>query len=291
MAVITQRTNLAPGLGTAFGEGLTQGYEEEVDRRALQNAIGRLPPNASPQEILKTLVGTKASPAAKQEVFKNLMGAAEFEQKNKQFQQEQEAKTKEAIQKKVDEELKAQEKIKAEKQAVADIVDATPGLTEEQKAQYRGNLNINAAQSLFNEQMKQVGKAERDKAEEEINQKTVQKSFDEMVDLIPKIGRSRVPGSYLGGDIAKRFSQFTSLSGALESLLVEKVNRGTLAKERFKYITETLLPKPSDSQADIEGKLLGLATMLELDPGKLLGKPKEQEKDESGRPPLSSFKR
>lgn len=85
MAVITQRTNLAPGLGTAFGEGLTQGYEEEVDRRALQNAIGRLPPNASPQEILKTLVGTKASPAAKQEVFKNLMGAAEFEQRQKQL--------------------------------------------------------------------------------------------------------------------------------------------------------------------------------------------------------------
>lgn len=92
MAVITQRTNLAPGLGTAFGEGLTQGYEEEVDRRALQNAIGRLPPNASPQEILKTLVGTKASPGAKQEVFKNLMGAAEFEQRSREFSESKKLK-------------------------------------------------------------------------------------------------------------------------------------------------------------------------------------------------------
>jgi hypothetical protein len=43
------------------------------------------------------------------------------------------------------------------------------------------------------------------------------------------------------------------------------VSRGTLSNARFKYITETLLPKPGDRDKEIEGKMIALADLLGLD--------------------------
>ena len=79
---------MAPGLGTALGQGLVQGYEESQDRRALQNAMQGLPKDASPRDILQAMVGLNVSPEAKQTALKNLMGAAEFEEKKRQFGEE-----------------------------------------------------------------------------------------------------------------------------------------------------------------------------------------------------------
>lgn len=125
---------------------------------------------------------------------------------------------------------------------------------------------------------KRANKKTDSKIKEDENSKIVtQKAFDDLAKLIPKVGRSGVIQSKLGYG-SQPYAEFSSLTGALESLLVEKVNKGALSNTRFKYITETLLPKPSDTQSEIKGKLKGLATILELDPSALLGKDEIKEK-------------
>lgn len=128
---------------------------------------------------------------------------------------------------------------------------------------------------------KRANKKTDSKIKEEENSKAVtQKAFDDLAKLIPKVGRSGVLQSKFGYG-SQPYAEFSSLTGALESLLVEKVNKGALSNTRFKYITETLLPKPSDTQSEIKGKLKGLATILELDPSVLLGKDESNEKKDS----------
>lgn len=94
-----------------------------------------------------------------------------------------------------------------------------------------------------------------------------QQSFDRMAELL-NMGNlgfgSEVKGKVFGGKTAEDVGEFNSLSGALESMLVDRVSRGTLSNARFKYITETLLPKPTDREATIRGKMKGLARELGL---------------------------
>jgi len=110
-------------------------------------------------------------------------------------------------------------------------------------------------------------------------QKAGQDSFDRMAELLKskELGLgSKVKGQVFGGKTAEAVGEFESLSGALEAMLVDRVSRGTLSNARFKYITETLLPKPNDREATIRGKLKGLARELDLDPSVLEGKVKKE---------------
>lgn len=117
---------------------------------------------------------------------------------------------------------------------------------------------------------------------------TAQKAFNKMSELVNgnKLGRGSGFKSFFGGETAKQSGKFQSLTGALEALLVDKVNRGTLSNTRFQYITETLLPKPTDSINEIKGKMEGLAEILNLD-ASALGLEKEEQgmiemKDKAG---------
>jgi hypothetical protein len=115
--------------------------------------------------------------------------------------------------------------------------------------------------------------------------KVGQESFNRMSELLRKgnlgLG-SELKGKAFGGETAEDVGEFSSLSGALESMLVDRVSRGTLSNARFKYITETLLPKPTDRQATIKGKMKALARELNLDPSVLLGKSKLEKGDGDG---------
>ncbi len=115
-----------------------------------------------------------------------------------------------------------------------------------------------------------------------------QEPFNKLVDLLEKgnVGRgsSAHPGALLGGETAEDIGEFESLTGALEGALVKEVNKGALSNTRFKYITDTLLPKSGDTQATIRGKLKGLAATLGLDASRLQKKEKStkvKHKDES----------
>lgn len=94
-----------------------------------------------------------------------------------------------------------------------------------------------------------------------------QDSLDRMAQILNegKIGfGSKTKGKIFGGKTAEDVGEFESLTGALESLLVDKVSRGTLSNSRFRYITETLLPKPNDRDATIRGKIKALSKELGL---------------------------
>lgn len=118
-----------------------------------------------------------------------------------------------------------------------------------------------------------------------------QNAFNGIAALINKnnVGRgskalASLPFAY---ETQKDVGEFESLTGGLESMLVDMVNKGTLSNTRFKYITETLLPKPNDPQETIKGKLKGLAQILNLDDSALGGNLSAGAS--RGRPSLSSF--
>jgi hypothetical protein len=103
-----------------------------------------------------------------------------------------------------------------------------------------------------------------------------QKAFNQMASILNKEnvgpiakGKSLIP--FIGSKEAEDIGKFGSLTGGLESMLVEMVNKGTLSNTRFNYITETLLPKPTDRIDTIRGKLKGLAEILGLDASALEG--------------------
>lgn len=98
--------------------------------------------------------------------------------------------------------------------------------------------------------------------------KVGQDAFNRMAELLQQgnLGMgSETLGKVFGGKTAEDVGEFSSLTGALEAMLVDRVSRGTLSNSRFKYITETLLPKATDRQATIKGKLKALSRELGLD--------------------------
>lgn len=141
-------------------------------------------------------------------------------------------------------------------------------------------------------------KFQREEEDSKRVRETGQKSFNGLVGLLKKgnVGYgsgaiSMLPGT---GKTQEDIGKFSTLTGGLESMLVDMVSRGTLSNTRFKYITETLLPKPGDRQEIIRGKLKGLAEILGLDASALgiksSNQPKEMNNNEN-KPSLSSFMR
>lgn len=126
--------------------------------------------------------------------------------------------------------------------------------------------------------VKSSGISKHQQAEE--TKRIGQTSFNRMGELLKegKLGLgSKVKGAVFGGKTAEDVGEFESLTGAIEAMLVDRVNRGTLSNSRFNYITKTLIPRPNDRQATIKGKLKALARELDLDPA-ALGLQKEVEK-------------
>jgi hypothetical protein len=139
-----------------------------------------------------------------------------------------------------------------------------------------------------------AAKLSGEEAEATRSKEISQKAFDRISELIPKVGTQQSILT-LGGRTSESFGEFTSLLGALESRLVELVNKGTLSNTRFNYIKNELLPKANDSQETIRGKMKGLALELDLDPSALTPKKKGKKVTSVGvsgpkdKRPLSSF--
>lgn len=129
---------------------------------------------------------------------------------------------------------------------------------------------------VASEEAKQRSKEIAKHKEKSETKQRSQEAFDRMSEILNSgnIGfgskiKSHIP-TEKGAEAAESVGEFESLSGALESMLVEMVNKGTLSNTRFKYITETLLPKPDDREATIRGKLKGLSKELGLNPKSLM---------------------
>lgn len=133
---------------------------------------------------------------------------------------------------------------------------------------------------------------------------TAQKSLNGIAKLVKEVGVGTDFWSMAGGKTSKAKGKFSALTGGIESMLVDMVSRGTLSDSRFKYITETLMPKPTDTQQEIIGKLEGLSDVLGLDKSEIenlvsqggasaegrspIKNPENKVIDEQGRQPLKS---
>jgi len=176
-----------------------------------------------------------------------------------------------AIEKKAKEEAALKDKATKTAAEVKEILTKA-GETEEEAQRLSTILTPSSANARYRTnvatQKVEDKKTEKQKSEDKEKQ-IAQKAYDNIVQLVPDAGVGTGALSYFGGKNAKTLGEFTSLTGALESILVDKVSRGTLSNARFNYIKDTLLPKATDTQAEIKGKLKGLATILELDDASL----------------------
>lgn len=68
-------------VGEAFGSGFVSSYQNRSDELALQNAISSLPPNASAQDIIKAVTGTRThNPDSKKNMLTNYFEANKQEE-------------------------------------------------------------------------------------------------------------------------------------------------------------------------------------------------------------------
>ncbi len=129
------------------------------------------------------------------------------------------------------------------------------------------------------ESLKAGSKNQKQSAEEEEKNRVKgvgQQAFNGLANLLRKgnvgFGSDLISKLPFAKETPRDIGEFSSLTGGLESMLVDMVSRGTLSNTRFNYITENLLPKPNDRQETIRGKLIGLAEILDLDPSALIGR-------------------
>ena len=215
-------------------------------------------------QVLSQLTGLSfdqlQDPTIRQKAFDFAM---QGHQKEQQFGRESEFKEREASQRAMEAQQLQEQKYKEERRL------------ERQKQGGKGPSASEMKMKKEEEEKKQV----RD---------TAQSSFNTMSSILRKgnIGRGSGVKSFFGGKAAKDTGQFLSASAGLEAMLVDMVSRGALSNSRFKYITETVLPKPTDTDAEIEGKLTSLAELLNLDPSELTGKSTPKE---GGKRPMKEF--
>lgn len=120
-----------------------------------------------------------------------------------------------------------------------------------------------------------VEKFEKRKIEDAKKQKSqllAQNSFNEAADLLKgrNLGGGSGIRSFLGNnDVAHDTAAFNSAMGGLESSMRELVNTGKITDTQFKYITQDLLPKASDKEAAIQGKLEQIGKIIGVDLGEL----------------------
>ena len=309
MVTILPKENDWSGAFESIGRGVSQGIEQtsqrsqqRADEMALQKAVMDLGDNPPADKILKAILGTKThNNKAKQDFFGNALQVENFKEMQRHaketeegIKKKSEATTEIANLKKSQEEAKELAAKTKDKNDSLTLLDSAKIPHEEKKVLREKIDNGEASFAAIKEVLKPNKEDIKNKEEEKAHNLT-QNAFNEIAALVPDVGRSGIVTSKFGGDTAKAFAKFTTLTGALEALLVEQVNRGALSNVRFSYIKNDLLPTPSDTQAEITGKLEGLATILNLDPSVLTGEKGKKEaqpaQGESKRPPLTSFER
>lgn len=106
-----------------------------------------------------------------------------------------------------------------------------------------------------------------------------------------RLGISKSPihlkaNPYLNPQSVEDRAEFDTLNANFEAILKDMVNTGVLSKPRFEYLL-SILPKSSDRDRKIKGKLKALAQIPELQ--FLSGSSESRESSSKERPPLSSF--
>ncbi|HEY5235591.1 MAG TPA: hypothetical protein VIJ14_05395, partial [Rhabdochlamydiaceae bacterium] len=118
-----------------------------------------------------------------------------------------------------------------------------------------------------------VEKFEKKKIEVDKKKKSqllAQNSFNEAANLLKgrNLGGGSGVSAFLGNNkVAHDTAAFNTSMGGLESSIRELVNTGKITDTQFKYITQDLLPKSSDREAEIQGKLEQIGKIIGVDIG------------------------
>lgn len=171
--------------------------------------------------------------------------------------------------------------IRDQKSRQAILENALKMQSDEQRAltEFNREQDLLFNKQNFEREMQEKQKESKGLSKEEIAQNerqesidTAQRSFNTLAKVLKggNVGKgSGIASGLIGGKIARDTGKFRSALGGLEAVLVDMVSKGTLSDSRFKYITQELLPKSTDRDEIIHGKLESLAEMIGLDPSEL----------------------
>lgn len=250
--VLPAEQNFGSMLGQAIGSGLQRGGEagltnlmdqyfsqkkQQQESSALQKVLGDIPEGAPFDVKFKALMTAPVGIESKKLALENLVN----------FEKTQQARL-ENLQKSEKEEKEAALTHRAFKEAGFKMPEKhIPGTP------------ASVYTSLASKQKEM---------EKEVNKDALREGMLRTLDLVKERG-SAYP---YAGVIPKAFSakqreirsEIDSLKGLFESALMPLVNKGTLAKERFKFIL-SLLPQSDDTEATIRGKLKGLRRTLKAE--------------------------
>lgn len=266
-------------VGENFASGLSQGYMNRSDDRALQNAIQGIE-NPSPRQILDAIVGTRTySPQSKQNLLKNYLGVAEFEEmqaKNKTAKEVADLKKIEEANKKANEEKEKRGSAKA----LVEASDLEQDMKDRIYAQIEaGEVGLDA--------IKEITKGAK-KSEKKIEKEEAAQAGLDIIDRMRKIGTGGNLGrgsSWLkmfGGQAAKDFGEYEQLG---KSLIQLSTNIPIRNRQEFETLAHNLYD-PTIPDSEREGVLNAIETIIK---GTLPGQ--ESKLPAGERPPLESFMR
>jgi len=277
-------------IGRGIGGQFAKTSRRQRDLSALDSILMEASQSDDPQAInmAMTQILSTVSPERQPQALKILQDKMTGIREDQKFERQQLLK-----QEALEEKRRFEQRQKEEERAYKRREEERKRIDAEEALMYRGQDPSLASlpPGLASQELKRETTAKAEAEQEQQRKDMVQRSFDRLVELVPNVGKVK-SALKISPSVRESIGEFNSLTGALESLFVEMVNKGTLSNVRFKYITEQLLPKASDTKATIRGKLKGIAIELGLDAGNLIKKGKEkmsEEETKQERAPVGVF--
>ena len=281
----------------AVGKGVSHGYQNRADEMALQKAIGGLGENPTPRQILDAVTGTRTySPQSKQNLFKNYLGAAEFEELQKQHK----ATTDLQKEKKELEEFKKAEKDRKEKESAKTLIQSSE-LPEDKKQDLaakvdEGDLSTDAVKQLTKPAKTSATEFDKGIAKENVKIYTeAQKDLTEADRSLGDLARIDELREKLAGPFGyvKAFNPFNQDAAEINALgfgaikpIVKIFNpSGPIAQKKLEQLEKKYGIGASDSSATIKGKTAALRRYA-TEAKKLAQKKIEIMTEYNGNPPL-----
>lgn len=284
----------------SLGQGVSQGYLNRVDEMALQRAIGGLGANPTPRQILDAVTGTQTySPQAKQNLFKNYLGAAEFEELQKQHRENTELQR----DKKLIADLKEQDKKRKEKEGAKLLIQESE-LPDEQKQELAAKVEEDVIGADTVKQLTKPKKSATSEFDKGIAKENVkiyteaQKDLTEADRSLRDLERIDELREKLAGPFGyvKAFNPFNQDAAEINALgfgaikpIVKIFNpSGPIAQKKLEQLEKKYGISASDSSATIKGKTAALRRYA-TEAKKLAQKKIEIMTEHNGNPPLDAL--
>jgi hypothetical protein len=244
--------------------GINETYEKNADEKALQNAVAKLGPQASGEDIMQAILNTKTyGKESKQKLFENVMGVEKFKEEKRQADLKH---------------TKEQEKLKKERADADAIIDQLE-LPEDQAQGLKGVVDLKTAQGLLKEKLKPPKAAALSPAEKKIQElsathyvKTKTETLPELRDLRSTLGEVEKISSELSTSRGLSSYVFPSAKAselkALATTLIKPVLKvfnpvGQIPIAKIQWISDQFKVEPTESASTREGKIKASKYLLD----------------------------